>query len=442
MQLARDTIAAQATPPGFGGIAIVRVSGPHVRQVITQLLKTELPPRQAIFLPFLDEQDKKIDEGIALFFPTPHSFTGEDVLELQGHGGPIVVQQLLKRLLGLGVRLARAGEFSERAFLNNKLDLAQAEAINDLIHATSEQAARSALRSLQGDFSKAIHAIIENVIYVRMYIESAIDFVEEAIDFLQDAVLATRLEQITTDLEQLLNQAKQGQLLRDGIAVVIAGEPNVGKSSLLNALSEQDIAIVTDIPGTTRDVLRQTIVIDGLPLHIIDTAGLRVSQDIVEQEGIRRAHAEIKQADLVLYVITADQVSPTEATIREQLQLANTPILLIRNKIDLIAQRTTSLAVSAKTGEGLVELKAAIKQQTGFHSESEGVCIARERHLSALRVAKTEIAASTSLLQQHRAPELAAEHLRLAQEALSNITGEFAADDLLGRIFSQFCIGK
>ena len=436
-----DTITALTTPPGLGGVAVVRVSGPLVNHIITTLFHRELNPRQATFLPFPDADGQVIDEGIALYFPNPHSFTGEDVLELQGHGGPVVVDLLLQRLLGLGCRLARPGEFSERAFLNGKLDLAQAEAIADLIHASSTQAARAAMRSLQGEFSRQVQALNEKVTNLRIYIEASIDFSDEAIDFLSDARVSTALTQIQTDLADIQSKAKQTSFLREGINVVIVGEPNVGKSTLLNALSGKEVAIVTDIPGTTRDVLRESILIDGMPLHIIDTAGLRESDDVVEQEGIRRAQKEMANADLVLYM----SVSHLEFN-----ETHDVNWLYVRNKIDLLNDEPQEMfygshhvvTVSAKHQKGLDLLRQAIKKKVGFSGATEGIYLARRRHLDALARAHQHVNAGIHQLSIIETPELAAEELRLTQLALSEITGEFTADDLLGRIFSSFCIGK
>ncbi len=444
MSLASDTIAALATPPGRGGIAIVRVSGSAVKKIIRDLFARDLPPRQANYLPFIDAQGELLDEGLAIFFPHPHSFTGEDVLELQGHGSPIVVDLLLQRILGLGARLARPGEFSERAFLNDKMDLAQAEAIADLINASSAQAARSALRSLQGEFSREINELIEALIQIRIYIEAAIDFTDEEIDFLSDATLIAKLHVVLQSLVEIQAKAKQGNFLREGISIVIAGAPNAGKSSLLNYLSRQEIAIVTDIPGTTRDVLRHPILIDGMPVHVIDTAGLRASDDAVEQEGIRRAYREMENADLILFVADANTMT------NEKYHHNTIPIIYVRNKIDLLTEAAgvnskegeTIVSLSAKSGEGIDLLLAQIKAKVGFHSEADGIFLARRRHLDALSRAHIHVMASLTQLTEYRAGELAAEELRLAQLALSEITGEFSSDDLLGRIFSSFCIGK
>jgi tRNA modification GTPase len=443
-----DTIVAQATPPGRGGIAIVRVSGPLTEKVALAVLGKLPAPRRAAFHLFLDETASAIDEGLALYFPSPHSFTGENVLELQGHGGPAVVDTLIRRILKLGVRIARPGEFSERAFLNDKLDLAQAEAIADLIDASSEQAARSALRSLQGEFSQRISQLVEALIRLRMYVEAAIDFAEEEIDFLADQQIATDLEAAINTLKAVQASAVQGSLLRDGITAVIAGEPNVGKSSMLNQLSGKDVAIVTDIPGTTRDLLREQITLDGMPMHIIDTAGLRESTDIVEQEGIRRAQHEISQADIVLVMTDASRESLNTLSLLDKIP-KTAAVVTIRNKIDLtkespnieIENGKAVISLSAKSGLGIDLLKNYIKSCVGFEANMEGCFSARRRHLDAL--ARADVFLQSGQLQlQNRAGELLAEDLRQAQYALSEITGEFTSDDLLGRIFSSFCIGK
>lgn len=441
-----DTIAALATPPGRGGIAIIRVSGPDALSISQQILETELAPRVATYKPFLDQNHTTLDEGIALFFPQPHSFTGEDVLELQGHGGPIVADLILQRVIQLGARLAKPGEFSERAFLNGKLDLAQAEAIADLIDASSTQAARSAMRSLQGDFSKEIHKLLAALIHVRTYVEAAIDFSDEEIDFLTNDHVQSNLQQLIQQITTIKAKAKQGQFLREGITAVIAGVPNVGKSSLLNRLSAKDVAIVSDIPGTTRDVLREYILIDGMPMHLIDTAGLRESADKVEQIGVRRAQQEIEKADLILIVSDASQPEQTLP-----MHLPNhVPCIFIQNKIDLVGldaklerQEThSSIYLSAQNGDGIALLKQCIKQTVGYEQAPEGVYLARRRHLDALEKAASYVQQSILALNTQNAPELAAEELRLAQLSLNEITGEFGADDLLGHIFSSFCIGK
>ncbi|HTM64210.1 MAG TPA: tRNA uridine-5-carboxymethylaminomethyl(34) synthesis GTPase MnmE [Gammaproteobacteria bacterium] len=442
MTYANETITAQVTPPGRGGVAIVRVSGPLVSAISKEILKQEIPPRSAVYLPFYDHDNTVLDEGLALFFPNPNSFTGEDVLELQGHGGPVVVDLILKRVLALGARMARPGEFSERAFLNGKMDLAQAEAVADLIDAASSQAARLAMRSLQGEFSSEVSALTEKVIHLRMYIEAAIDFTDEEIDFLADEKLIRQMKEIMSSLDQIQHNAKQGSFLREGITAVIAGAPNVGKSSLLNQLSGKDIAIVTDIPGTTRDVLRDFVLIDDIPMHIVDTAGLRESDDVVEQEGMRRAHKELENADIVLSLLDA---SRPEFEINLPSNI-NCPVINVRNKIDIIGEQPSvaadTISISAKTGAGLDLLKQHIKKIVGVEQQSEGIYLARRRHLDALTRARDHVDAAHTQLASVRAGELAAEDLRLAQLSLSEITGEFTADDLLGRIFSSFCIGK
>lgn len=454
MQIDTTTIAAVATPPGRGGVGIIRLSGNKARQIATQILGLEPQPRYAHYGAFYDQQGLELDQGIALFFPNPHSFTGEDVLELQGHGGPVILDLLLREVLALGARSARPGEFSERAFLNDKLDLAQAEAIADLIDSSSEQAARSALRSLQGEFSKRIHALVDALIKLRIYVEAAIDFPEEEIDFLADGKVAVDLESINQDLRNVLEQASQGALLREGMNVVIAGRPNAGKSSLLNALAGKQSAIVTEIAGTTRDVLREHIHIDGMPLHIIDTAGLRDSNDIVEQIGINRAWTEIKNADRVLLLVDA---SSTMETAPEQLWpdfIAHLPSLdkvtVIRNKIDLSGEQPGIdsqqdchlIRLSAKQDQGMDLLRQHLKQCMGYNSSCEGGFMARRRHIEALLKAQQFLDAGSTQLHEFGAGELLAQDLREAQNALSEITGAFSSDDLLGRIFSSFCIGK
>ncbi len=450
MQERNDTIAAIATPPGRGGVGIIRVSGPQTQQIAKMVLGDCPAPRHAAYLPFRDADHQVLDEGIALYFPAPHSFTGEDVLELQGHGGPIVLDMLLSRVVALGARLAQPGEFSRRAFLNDKLDLAQAEAIADLIEAASVQAARSALRSLQGEFSQRIHVLVEAMIRLRMYVEAAIDFPEEEIDFLSDSAVTEQLHGIIADLNTILAEAQQGCLLREGMNVVIAGQPNAGKSSLLNQLARRELAIVTDIAGTTRDTLRQEISVDGLPVHIIDTAGLRDSSDTVEKIGIERAWSEIQQADRILLLINdADGITPQDQAIIDKLP-RHIAVTVVRNKIDLNdTQPGTAdgplgqeIALSAKTGAGLELLTQHLKQCVGYQSNAEGSFMARRRHVDALQRALELVLRGQRQLQQHQAGELLAEDLRLAQEALNEITGEFGSDDLLGRIFSSFCIGK
>ncbi|WP_127959588.1 tRNA uridine-5-carboxymethylaminomethyl(34) synthesis GTPase MnmE [Serratia microhaemolytica] len=450
-----DTIAAIATAPGRGGIGIVRISGYQAKQVAQQVLGKLPKPRYAEYLPFHDSQGSVLDQGIVLWFPAPHSFTGEDVLELQGHGGPIVLDLLLKQIIALpGVRIARPGEFSERAFINDKLDLTQAEAIADLIDASSEQAARSAVHSLQGAFSTRINQLVEALTHLRTYVEAAIDFPDEEIDFLSDGHVTAQLQQIIVDLEQVRASAHEGRLLREGMKVVIAGRPNAGKSSLLNALAGHEAAIVTEIAGTTRDVLREHIHIDGMPLHIIDTAGLRDASDEVERIGIERAWQEISQADRVLFMVdstTTTATEPTEIWPEFVSRLpAGLPVTVIRNKADITGEmlgvsevnRHTVIRLCARTGEGIELLRQHLKQSIGFSGSLEGSFLARRRHLQALEQAAEHLQEGNSQLLSRYAGELLAEELRLAQQSLSEITGEFSSDDLLGRIFSSFCIGK
>jgi len=450
-----DTIVAQATPPGKGGVGIVRVSGNDAKAIASALLGYCPKPRYADYTEFKDTDGNLLDKGIALFFQGPNSFTGEDVLEFQGHGGPVVIDMLIKAILATGkARLARPGEFSERAFLNDKLDLAQAEAIADLIDTTSEQAARMALQSLQGEFSFKIDQLVDSVIHLRMYVEAAIDFPDEEVDFLSDGKIANDLEQIITNLLNVEQQAKQGSLLREGMRVVIAGRPNAGKSSLLNALAGRESAIVTDIAGTTRDVLREHIQIDGMPLHIIDTAGLRESPDKVEQIGIERAWAEIEQADRVLFMVDSTETSaihPDDIWPEFFARLpAQLPFSVIRNKIDQTGfsagyqenQGIPVISLSAATGQGIEHLREHLKQCMGFNANMEGGFMARRRHLDAIERAKAHLYAGKEQLEGYLAGELLAEELRLAQHHLNEITGEFTSDDLLGKIFGSFCIGK
>ncbi|WP_114787718.1 tRNA uridine-5-carboxymethylaminomethyl(34) synthesis GTPase MnmE [Vibrio tetraodonis] len=450
-----DTIVAQATAPGRGGVGIIRVSGPLASQVALAVTGKQLRPRYAEYLPFIDQDGIQLDQGIALFFPNPNSFTGEDVLELQGHGGPVVMDMLIKRILKIeGIRTARPGEFSERAFLNDKLDLAQAEAIADLIDASSEQAAKSALKSLQGAFSQRIHALVESLIHLRIYVEAAIDFPEEEIDFLADGKVSTDLQAIIDKLNSVRKEANQGAIMREGMKVVIAGRPNAGKSSLLNALSGKESAIVTDIAGTTRDVLREHIHIDGMPLHIIDTAGLRDASDEVEKIGIERAWEEIEQADRVLFMVdgtTTDATDPKEIWPDFVDRLAdNIGMTVIRNKADQTNEEIgichvnnpTLIRLSARTGQGVEALRHHLKECMGFAGSSEGGFMARRRHLEALEQAATHLNIGQQQLEGYMAGEILAEELRIAQQHLNEITGEFSSDDLLGRIFSSFCIGK
>ena len=451
----KETIVAQATAPGRGGIGILRVSGPLATKVAQAILGKCPKPRMADYLPFKDADGTILDQGIALYFKSPNSFTGEDVLELQGHGGQVVLDLLLKRILQIdGIRLARPGEFSEQAFLNDKLDLAQAEAIADLIDATSEQAVRSALKSVQGEFSKKVNALVDSVIYLRTYVEASIDFPDEEIDFLADGKIEANLRGIINQLEDVRSEAKQGSILREGMKVVIAGRPNAGKSSLLNALAGHEAAIVTDIAGTTRDVLREHIHIDGMPLHIIDTAGLRDATDEVERIGISRAWTEIEQADrIILMLDSSDPESADLSKVRSEFlaKLPSTlPVTIVRNKIDLNGEQASEseqggyqmISLSAQTHDGVQLLREHLKQAMGFQTGMEGGFLARRRHLDALDKAAEHLQIGLVQLTEFHAGELLAEELRLVQSYLSEITGQFTSDDLLGNIFSSFCIGK
>ncbi|CAN7737309.1 tRNA uridine-5-carboxymethylaminomethyl(34) synthesis GTPase MnmE [Aquipseudomonas alcaligenes] len=455
MNAVRETIAAVATAQGRGGVGIVRVSGPQAARIAQAIAGRQLKPRHAHYGPFRDAVGDTLDEGLALYFPGPNSFTGEDVLELQGHGGPVVLDLLLRRCLELGARQARPGEFSERAFLNDKLDLAQAEAIADLIEASSEQAARNALRSLQGEFSRRVQGLTEKLIQLRIYVEAAIDFPEEEIDFLADGHVLGLLDGVRENLSTVLREAGQGALLREGMTVVIAGRPNAGKSSLLNALAGREAAIVTEIAGTTRDVLREHIHIDGMPLHVVDTAGLRDTDDHVEKIGVERALKAIEEADRVLLVVdaTAAESADPFALWPEFLDSRPDPakVTLIRNKADLSgdtvdlqtsADGHVTLNLSARSGEGLELLREHLKACMGYEQTAESSFSARRRHLEALRQASSHLEHGRSQLTLAGAGELLAEDLRHAQQALGEITGAFSSDDLLGRIFSSFCIGK
>ena len=454
MQIEQDTIVAQATAPGRGGGGIIRLSGPNALPLAESLLGFRPKARHAHYCAFSNQQGEEIDRGIALYFPNPHSFTGEDVVELQGHGGPIILDLLLQELIALGARPARPGEFSERAFLNDKLDLAQAEAIADLIDSASEQAARCALRSLQGVFSEKVHALVEALIQLRIHVEAAIDFPEEEIDFLADGRVQSDLEAIIERLDGVRQEARQGSLLREGMTVVIAGRPNAGKSSLLNALAGRETAIVTDIEGTTRDVLREHIHIDGMPLHIVDTAGLRDAPDEVERIGIDRAWNEIRAADRILMMVDSSSSNGSDPLtlwpeLGEKLDDL-THVTVIRNKADISGEAVrieqvgehTLIALSAKKGEGIDLLRQHLKQIMGFDASTEGGFMARRRHIEALERAQQYLHTGLWQLQSQSAGELLAEDLRQAQQALNEITGEFTPDDLLGRIFSSFCIGK
>jgi len=465
----KTTIAAQATAPGRGGVGIIRVSGPEAKNVAQAILGKIPEIRKAEYLPFFGANKDTLDQGIALFFQAPNSFTGEDIIEFQGHGGPVILDMLLNAILALPkVKMAKPGEFSEQAFLNDKLDLTQAEAIADLINSSSEQAARSALHSLQGDFSRLVNEMVESIIHLRMYVEAAIDFPEEEIDFLADKKIVNDLKAIINQVESVQKQAQQGSIIREGMRVVIAGRPNAGKSSLLNALSGKETAIVTDIAGTTRDVLTEQIHIDGMPLHIIDTAGLRDSDDKVEQIGIERAWQEIKQADRVLLMVDASEnhsVLEDEQDIRnyypeffEKLP-SNIGLTLVRNKADInqtinhdnigLAEfsddkqvKHTVVTISATTGDGVDSLKEHLKNIMGYQGSTEGGFMARRRHLTALNNTHQHLITGLDQLESFVAGEILAEELRICQQELDQITGEFTSDDLLGKIFSSFCIGK
>jgi len=442
MSIQDDTIAAITTPPGKGGVGIVRVSGAEAKSVAQALLTTVPKPRHANLTWFFNAKKETIDKGIAIFYPGPNSYTGEDVLELQGHGGPVVMQLLLQAVLEQNVRLAEAGEFTQRAFLNDKMDLAQAEAVADLIDSGSAQAARAAVRSLQGAFSDLVNSLVDQTIDLRAYVEAALDFPEEEIDFLATDELKQRFANLNQEFEALQKRVQQGALLREGLTAVIVGKPNAGKSSLLNRLAGYEAAIVTDIPGTTRDVLKEQIILDGLPLHIIDTAGLRESSDVIEQEGIRRAHNALEQADLIIQLV--DVNSPDD--INDLNITSELPRLTVFNKIDLFKQNVDELSdavyLSAKTGYGLETLVQKLKDIVGFQSDAVNTLGARTRHLNALSKAEEHIHIAHEQLTLSKAGELVAEELRIAQDYLNEITGEFTSDDLLGKIFGSFCIGK
>ncbi len=445
-----ETIVAVATAPGRGGVGVVRLSGPLSASIVEQICSKKPVARHAEYGHFRDKDGTIIDSGIALFFPNPASFTGEDVVELQGHGSPIVLDQLCQRAVELGARMAKPGEFSERAFLNNKMDLAQAEAIADLIESTTEQAAKSAMRSLQGAFSERVNNLLQQLTDLRIYVEAAIDFSDEEIDFLGEAAVDKQLQALLVTLDAIKASAQQGRLLRDGLQVVLAGKPNAGKSSLHNQLAGHDAAIVTDVAGTTRDVLREQIHIGGLPLRISDTAGLHEATDVVEREGIKRTQSELAEADRILLVTDGrDELTDEDKAILAYFPDA-IPVTIIHNKIDREGQRAsireengrTIIALSAKTGEGLDLLQQHLCDVAGYQPQDEGVFIARRRHLDALQRARTAIEAGYSCLTGMGAGELLAEELRQAQQALGEITGTFTSDDLLGKIFSSFCIGK
>jgi tRNA modification GTPase len=442
-----DTIAAIATPPGNGGVGIIRISGCLVIEIANQLINKKLIPRQAQFSRFKASDGSTIDTGISLYFPSPSSYTGEDVFELQAHGGKVVLDMLLQRVLQLGARIATPGEFTERAFLNNKLDLAQAEAIADLINSSTEQSVRSAQKSLQGVFSQKINDLVEELTELRIYIEAAIDFVDEEIQFLSDGVVENRIKRLLERIQQIRETARQGCLLRNGMTVVLVGKPNAGKSSLLNYLAGHEAAIVTEIAGTTRDVIKENIQLDGMPLHIIDTAGMRESDNQIEIEGIRRAKEEIKKADKILLLIDAREQEDENllANFPEKI-----PVTKIFNKIDLTGESAsikesesgTTIYLSIKSALGMDLLTEHLKQSVGFDESTENVFLARTRHLDALNKAYDFIDNGLKQLQTIQATELLAEDLRMAQTSLAEITGKLSSDDLLGKIFSGFCIGK
>lgn len=447
-----DIIAAIATPPGRGGIGVVRISGKNLRFLAHRMLGSVPEPRHASLSTFLDENGLAIDQGIALYFPSPHSYTGEDVLELQGHSGPAVMNLLLSRCLSAGARLAQPGEFTLRAFLNNKLDLAQAESVADIIDASTSEAARCAMRSLQGEFSTAIGNLVQALTDLRMLVEAALDFPDEEIDFLQHADVYARLKAIQAQLEDVFAAARQGSLLREGVCVVLVGQPNVGKSSLMNQLAGEDAAIVTEIPGTTRDAIRQTIEIEGIPMYLVDTAGLRETDDAVEKIGIARTRSAIEKADLALLLIDHRfGVTPMDRAILDSLP-TELPVIHVHNKIDLLnglpqikdEKDPSEIHLSAKTGAGIALLRQKLLDMVGWqpHSMGEGIFMARHRHLQALTEAGERLKSAAELIERRIQLELLAEELRLAQQTLSSITGEFSADDLLGEIFSRFCIGK
>jgi tRNA modification GTPase len=456
-----DPIVAIATAPGRGGIGVVRLSFGRAgeaaaKHAMLALCAQALVARHATYVPFIDAHGEALDRGIALYFPAPHSYTGEHVLELQGHGGPIVLQLVLQRAIDagrdFGLRLAEPGEFTRRAFLNDKLDLAQAEAVADLIEASTEAAARSAGRSLDGAFSREIHALVEDVITLRMLVEATLDFPEEEIDFLEAADARGKLARIRALLAKVLADARQGALLREGLSVVLAGQPNVGKSSLLNALAGAELAIVTPIAGTTRDKVTQTIQVEGIPLHVIDTAGLRETQDEVERIGIERTWGEIGRADVVLHLLDARETLTAEDLAIAERFPAGVPVVRVLNKTDLAgvaasvdtaSDEVREVRLSAKTGDGITLLRGELLQIAGWQAGTESIYLARERHLIALRAARDHLETAAAHADQNsQALDLFAEELRLAQDQLNSITGEFTSDDLLGVIFSRFCIGK
>jgi tRNA modification GTPase len=442
-----DTIAAIATPPGRGGIGVVRVSGDMASAIAKSIAGTQPSPRHATLASFRSADGDVVDRGIALFFAAPHSYTGEDVLELQGHGGPVVMQQLLHRCVELGARLAQPGEFTQRAFLNDRLDLAQAESVADLIDASSVEAARSAARSLAGDFSRRVHALVEQLIRLRVHVEACIDFPEEEIDPADRAAQREQLAAIQRDMDELLSEARQGAVLRDGLTVVLIGRPNVGKSSLLNRLAGDEVAIVTPIAGTTRDHVRATVSVEGVPVHLVDTAGLRTAGDEIERIGIERTWAAIESAGAALYITDGNAADEGEERAHLARLPGGMPRVRVVNKIDLTGEPSGAdreegsnlIRISAKTGAGVPALRTWLLETAGWKPHGEGLFMARARHLAALEAARRHLLSAAAGGQ---AFELMAEDLRLGQQSLSRITGEFGADDLLGEIFSRFCIGK
>jgi tRNA modification GTPase len=441
MPYIKDTIAARATAPGRGGIGIIRVSGPGVKEISRQILGEIPEPRLATYSDFSDDEDV-IDQGIALYFNSPGSFTGEDVLELQAHGGPVVLEMLLNRVISLGARIAAPGEFSQRAYLNDKMDLAQAEAIADLINSSTEAAARGAVRSLQGEFSTRINHLVAKVIELRVFVEASIDFPEEEIDFLSDERIEVQLAEVHQELDKVLDETSHGALLVEGASVVLMGKPNAGKSSLMNLLTGRETSIVTDIPGTTRDVVNETLQLDGIPLQLVDTAGIRESLDEIEAEGVKRALAAGEEADLVIAVVDA---SEPDAMKQAESLLEDRRTVVVFNKIDIVADTDLlidGIQMSAKTGLGLQSLKDQLKKTLGLSLNVSSGFTARTRHIVALGYARDALVAARSLLVEQRAGELVAEELRVCQQNLSEITGVFTADDLLGEIFGSFCIGK
>ena len=442
-----DTICALATAYGQSGIGVIRVTGPLSKSISKKILHQDLQPRYAYYGSFFDNDNNLIDKGVAIAFPGPNSYTGEDVVEFQGHGGVSVIRKLLETIISLDVRVAEPGEFTKRAFLNGKMDLVQAEAVQDLIQSSSEESALSAVRSLTGEFSEKINQILSELIALRVFVEATIDFSDEEIDFLESHEVSSKLYSLKLTLLNILESANQGAILRDGIHVAIAGKPNAGKSSLLNSLTKQPSAIVTDVAGTTRDVLKETIQIDGMPIHIIDTAGLHNSDNIIEQEGIRRAHTEINNADVVLLVYDASDKSVDLSILPESVK--DKPKIVIKNKIDLTGSKTgiqkiqnnPEISISAKNGDGINIVRKALADFAGLNSNTEGVFLARKRHIIAINETLSFINSAISQLDGG-ASELVAEDLRQAGMHLGQITGEFSSDDLLGQIFSSFCIGK